>query len=187
MREPLERISDLVLVLRIQSGDEEAFAGLVAKYSPRLRFFLNKLLGEDEHRVDDALQDVWLNVYRGIQRLKDPQALSAWLYRIAHDRAAKKYRRRKLPTQPLEQSHVGDQTAGGSTNGALLPEDAEWIHRALDQLSPEHRKVLILRFLEEMTYEDVSRVTQLPIGTVRSRIHYAKGALRRIIERIRDE
>ncbi len=187
MRESLERLSDLILVLRIQSGDEEAFAGLVAKYSPRLRFFLKKLLGEDEHRVDDALQDVWLSAYRGIQRLKNPQASSAWLFRIAHDRAAKEYRRRKLPTQPLEESHAGNQTAAGSTNGALLAEDAECIHRALDQLSPDHREVLILRFLEEMTYEDVSRATRLPIGTVRSRIHYAKGALRRIIERTRDE
>jgi RNA polymerase sigma-70 factor (ECF subfamily) len=63
-------------------------------------------------------------------------------------------------------------------------EDAEYIHAALDSLAPEHREVLLLRFIEEMTYEDIARVTGLPVGTVRSRLHYAKRALRCVLERM---
>jgi RNA polymerase sigma-70 factor, ECF subfamily len=63
-------------------------------------------------------------------------------------------------------------------------DDAESVHAALDELAPEHRDVLVLRFLEDMTYEDIARVTGCPIGTVRSRIHYAKRALRCALERM---
>jgi RNA polymerase sigma-70 factor (ECF subfamily) len=65
-------------------------------------------------------------------------------------------------------------------------EDAARVHAALNDLAPEQREVLVLRFLEGMSYEDIARVVGSPLGTVRSRIHYAKRALRRAIERMSD-
>ena len=62
--------------------------------------------------------------------------------------------------------------------------DADRVHAALKELAPEHREVLVLRFLEEMSYEDVAQVVACPLGTIRSRIHYAKRALRRVLERM---
>jgi RNA polymerase sigma-70 factor, ECF subfamily len=182
MPDPADRLYERVLVLRCQSGDEAAFAELVERYSPRLRYFLRKLLG-DTHVAEDALQDVWLDVFRAVPRLADPAAFPAWLYRIARDRAYRALRSlRRVPRSLVE----GDLAEGVENDETFSAEDAARIHAALDELPPEQREVLVLRFLEEMTYEDIARVVGCPAGTVRSRIHYGKRALRRALERTND-
>ncbi|HZN35543.1 MAG TPA: sigma-70 family RNA polymerase sigma factor [Pirellulaceae bacterium] len=186
MSDQADRIYERLLVLRAQAGDAEALTELVERFSPRLRYFLRKLLGEARHRgrslqgdgAEDALQDVWLDVVRQLARLKDPQALVAWLYRIARDRAYGRLRKSRR-AEPLDETSVADSAAD---EGEFSPEDAARIHAALDQLPAEQREVLVLRFLEEMTYEQIASVVGCQLGTVRSRIHYGKQALRRILE-----
>src|SRR5437764_12711173 len=88
-----------VLVLRCQAGDEAAFADLVGRYHPRLRYYLRKML-PDPQAVEDAVQDVWLAVFRALPRLADLGAFRPWLYRMARDRVAREFRRRP-PPRPL--------------------------------------------------------------------------------------
>jgi RNA polymerase sigma-70 factor (ECF subfamily) len=130
--------------------------------------------------VEDLLQDVWLAVFRGLPKLADPQAFRAWVYRIARDRAFGLLRKVKHQAQPLGEIDVSDESADA---GEFSPEDAARIHAALDALPPEQREVLVLRFLEDMSYDEIARVTSQPLGTVRSRIHYGKRALRRALEK----
>ena len=176
MTDHAEQIYDSLLVVRAQAGDETAFGELVERYSPRLRYFLRKLLASADG-AEDALQDVWLDVFRHLPRLADPQALAAWLYRIARDRAFGRLRKSGRFEQLIDDGAVVD----AADDGEFSPEDASRIHAALDELPPEHREVLVLRFLEEMSYEEIARVAGCQLGTVRSRIHYAKRALRKAL------
>jgi RNA polymerase sigma-70 factor (ECF subfamily) len=171
-----DRLYERVLLLRCQAGDQAAFKELVGGYTPRLRYYLRKILREVD-RIEDVLQDVWLEVLRGLPRLADPGAFPAWLYRIARNRACREFRERR-PLRPLEEMDLAQETGDD-----IRLEDAEYIHAALDELASEHREVLVLRFLEGMTYESIASVTGCPVGTVRSRIHYAKRALRCALER----
>jgi RNA polymerase sigma-70 factor (ECF subfamily) len=180
MTDIAERLYERVLVLRCQAGDAAAFAELVERYHARLRYYLRKMLRE-AHAAEDVLQDVWFDVYRSLPRLADPGAFAAWLYRIARDRAFRALRRRRQLSYPLKEADMVDEGEGDNDFSA---EDAARIHAALDELAPEHREVLVLRFLEEMSYDDIARVTGCPLGTVRSRLHYAKRALRRALERM---
>jgi RNA polymerase sigma-70 factor (ECF subfamily) len=177
MSDAAEQLYEHVLVLRCQAGDPAAFEELVARYGPRLRYYLRKLLGGDG--ADDALQEVWCDAFRGLPRLLDPRALPAWLYRLARDRAFRQLRRRRVFV-PLPEGDLPDPAGDGDE---FTAEDARQVHAALDRLAPEHREVLLLRFLEDMPYEDIARVTGCPVGTVRSRLHYAKHALRQVIEK----
>jgi RNA polymerase sigma-70 factor (ECF subfamily) len=179
MIDPAELIYDRLLVLRAQAGDEAAFAELVERFSPRLRYFLRKLLGPADE-AEDALQDVWLDVLRHLPRLDDPQALVAWLYRIARDRAFGRLRKLRRIEKPLDEAGVIDPATAEEND--FSPEDAARIHAALDALPHEQREVLVLRFLEEMSYDEIARVVGCQVGTVRSRIHYGKRALRRALE-----
>src|SRR5262245_56471361 len=138
MTGPLERIYERVLVLRCQAGDEAAFAELVGRYAPRLRYYLRRLLEGDP---DDVLQEVWLDVFRGLPRLADAGAFPAWLYRVARDRALRSRRGRRPPVA-LPEGDWPDEPDEG-----LTAEDAEAIHAALAELPPEQREVLVLRFL----------------------------------------
>jgi len=180
MTDITERLYLRVLVLRCQSGDAAAFEELVERYSPQLRYYLRKLLESEADRADDLLQDVWFDVFQSVSRLADPEAFSAWLYRIARDRAFREFRKRRTPHRSIEGMELADCHEDDEEFSAV---DAVGVHAALDTLSVEHREVLVLRFLEGMAYEDIARVIGRSVGTVRSRIHYAKGALRRAIER----
>ncbi len=175
-----DQLYERVLVLRCQARDEAAFAELVERYQPRLRYYLCKMLG-DRQSAEDALQDVWLDVFRAVPRLADVGAFRAWLYRIARDRAARLLRQHRPPYRHLEEVDVID---GRAREARFAAEDVERIHAALDELAAEHREVLVLRYLEAMTYEEIARVVGCQVGTVRSRLHYARHALRGVLERM---
>src|SRR4051812_35167776 len=133
MTDQAELIYERLLVVRAQAGDEAAFAELVERYSPRLRYFLRKLLGSERHRerslqgdgAEDALQDVWLDVVRHLPRLADPQALVAWLYRIARDRAYGRLRKTRR-IEPLDESQIIAATSADEVD--FSAEDAARIH-----------------------------------------------------------
>lgn len=173
-----DRLYEKVLVLRGQLGDESAFGELVQRYHGRLQFFLAKLLGES-HRADDVLQDVWLSVWRGLSRLEDAGAFRAWLYRIARDGASRELRKRRQPPGRVEEMEVADSTV----DDQFSAEEQALVREAIDRLPAEQREVVLLRFMEGMSYDEMASVVGCQIGTIRSRLHYAKQTLRRILER----
>jgi RNA polymerase sigma-70 factor (ECF subfamily) len=177
MNDASERLSEQLLVLRCQAGDENAFEELVASYHRRLRYYLRRILPRAD-RADDVLQEVWMAVFRGLPRLADPASFPAWLYRIARDKASVQWRGRP----PERSMDLSESAAEPESNGEFRPEDAQEIHASLDRLAPEQREILVLRFLNDLTYEQIAEVLGCPIGTVRSRLHYAKSALREAIE-----
>jgi RNA polymerase sigma-70 factor (ECF subfamily) len=173
MIDDAERLDEQLLVVRCQAGDEGAFAQLVERYQPRLRYYLRKMLfGVGE--ADDVLQEVWLDVFRSIARLKYPGAFRAWLYQVARARALKVFRKRRLSFQSLEENQIVDEERETETFGA---EEIERIHAALDKLPAMQREVLVLRYIEDMSYDEIAAVVDCQVGTVRSRLHYAKSAL----------
>src|SRR5262249_2114133 len=151
MTDAADRLYERVLVLRCQARDEAAFEEIVARYTPRLRYFLRKMLGEVE-AAEDAIQEVWLDAFRGITRLIDPGAFPAWVYRLARDRAFRELRRRRSHL-PLEDFDFIDKA---SDAGEFSPEDAGRIHEALDMLPPAHREGLVLPFIQGLPYEEIA-------------------------------
>jgi RNA polymerase sigma-70 factor (ECF subfamily) len=180
MTDTTDRLYETLLVLRCQAGDEAAFAELVERYQPRLRYYLRKML-RDMHGAEDALQDVWLSVFRSVARLADVGAFRAWLYRIARDRALRELRKSRPMYRPVEGADPIDERLEADP---FTAEDVEYVHVALDELAAEHREVLVLPYVEDMTYEEIGRVAGCQVGTVRSRLHYAKRALRGVLERM---
>lgn len=178
MSDPADELYEQFLVLRCQTGEERAFEELVERYSRRLRYFLRKMLG-DLHLAEDALQAVWCDVFRNISRLRESTAFRAWVYRIARDRAYRELRRRNRAFVSLNGREIDEP----AQDEEFSFEDAEGLHAALDRLNPERREVLVLRFLEYMSYEETAGVLGVPVGTVRSRLHYAKRELKQILER----
>jgi RNA polymerase sigma-70 factor (ECF subfamily) len=178
-----EQLYERMLVTRCQTGDERAFVELVERYQPRLAYFVLKLLGSA--RVEDVMQDVWLDVLRGLPALRDAGAFPAWVFRIARDRAYRELRRAgAVPTIvaiDVDAAVVDD----AAQDDGFDEHDVALVHTCLDELSSQHREVLVLRFLQQMSYEDIAAVAGCDIGTVRSRLHYAKAALRKAMERKR--
>ena len=177
MSDEAERLYERLLVLRCQTGDDDAYRELVGRFGPRLRYFLRKLVGRVD-RADDLAQEVWIDVLRQLPRLKDAAAFTTWLYRIAHGKTMLEGRRNgRAPATIGDVEWIADKE-----EKAFSAEDAARIHAALDRLEQPHREVLVLRFLEEMSYDEISQIVDCPVGTVRSRIYYAKAALERLLQ-----
>ena len=174
MKDPAGQLYERMLILRCQAGDEAALGELIAQYSPGLRLFLKKLIGQAA-TADDLLQETWFDVYRKINALENPGAFPAWIYRIGRDKAYRVLRRRPEPIAPADE-HWAD--AIQADEEPFTREEAEQVRAALDQLPIEQREVLLLRFVEDMSYEQIAEVIARPVGTVRSRIHYAKLTMR---------
>jgi len=172
------------MVLCAQEGNREAFSRLVDLYDRRLLYFIRRMLGDSDGALD-VLQSVWLIVHRKLRKLKAPDAFRVWLYRIAHDQATTELRRKSKRPVPVDNFELM-QPADDANEDTASFDNAELVHVALQDLSVDHRRILTLRFLEDMSTEEIAEVIGLPSGTVKSRLHYAKAALRHRIKELTD-
>ncbi len=173
-----DQLIEQVLVLRCQIGDKDAFAELIERYQAPLRYFISRLL-EDKQMSEDIFQETWLTVIRSICSLKSAEAFSTWLYRIARNKVYQQIRGKKKMNELDDNIAVANDTE----EEVFSAEDAANIHRCLKKLRAEHREVLMLRFLEQMSYHEIAQVINRGLGTVKSRIYYAKLALKKEMEK----
>lgn len=184
MSSPREQAEERETVLRAQTGDREAFSQLVDAYDQRLLYFVRRVLGEHDAAFD-VLQAVWLTVHRKLRGLKSPSAFRVWVFRIAHDKAVSELRKKTRRPVPVEDVEIiSNETERSEAEEAF--DNAELVHAGLQKLSVDHRRVLTLYFLEEMTVAEIAAVVGCSDGTVKSRLHYARRALRRHIEEIQN-
>jgi len=169
-----------LLVLRCKRGQEQAFEELVGHWEKRLFYYVRRLV-RTEDEAWDVLQHTWMVVVRRIKSLKDPQRLPTWLYRIARNTAFS-----HLRAKYRERAHFDEAGSVGQIEardeGASL-EDAERVHHALDQISVAHKEALTLFLLEDLSMDQMAEVLGIPLGTVKSRLHHAKRALRAVLEK----
>jgi RNA polymerase sigma-70 factor (ECF subfamily) len=167
------------LVHRCQRGEQVAFEELFRQFQPRLRYYLRRLDAGGGH-TEDLLQDVWVKVIRGIGSLKERRAFIAWLYTIARNEV---YGRARIPDPFVGLSEEHLDLPAEAVEPTFTGEDAARLHQGLDRLRPHHREVLTLCFLEELPHQQVAQILGIRANTVRTRIYYAKQALRRQLEK----
>ena len=182
MNLPHSGLEEQILVQHAQRGEHAAFELLVERYDRRLLYYVRRLIKDDEGAFD-VLQATWLQVVRKLPSLKSSAAFRVWLYRIAHDQAVSQLRRDgRQPVLDEENTAEIADSEQQATDERFM--NAELVHRALHDISFEHRQVLTLRFLEELSVDEIAAVTGLPQGTVKSRLYYARLALRTRVEEL---
>jgi RNA polymerase sigma-70 factor (ECF subfamily) len=183
---------DARLAARVAEGDEAAFEALVTRYQHRIYAFCLRMLG-DAAEAEDVAQEVFLTFFRRAADFRGESALSTWLFCIARNQTLNriKYldRRGRGRRRPLESEQEGVE--GGLVSEAPDPEQrldgeqtARMVQEAIGTLGEEQRVVVVLRDLEDLSYEEIATVTGLPVGTVKSRIHRARATLAARLSRI---
>jgi RNA polymerase sigma-70 factor (ECF subfamily) len=171
-----ERLKEEWIAVRCQLGESEAFRELINLMEARLSYYIRRFI-KDEHTAWDILQEVWLVVFQKIKKLRNTSAIRGWLYRITHDKIANYLRDKKIEEKALNElayKDMNDQITFSET-------EASQIHQLLDKINPVHREALVLYFIEGMEYEEIADVIKCSIGTVKSRLHYAKNTLRALM------
>jgi RNA polymerase sigma-70 factor (ECF subfamily) len=178
-----EIILDELLVLKCRRGDAIAWKQLVERYQRRLFYFIRRLV-DSERDAWDVLQQTWLGALKSIHGLIEPRTLRTWLYRIARNNAVS-HLRKSLPdiAQSVDPADLRDVPDDATEETEQWPADAvPRLHEALAQLTVAHREVLTLHFLEDMPIQEIASIVNIAPGTVKSRLHYAKRALRELID-----
>lgn len=182
MAESLQRIWEQTLVLRAQTGDDRAFGELVEVFHKPLQSHVQRLLGTRE-AADDILQETWIDAYRNLPRLRKIEAFRCWLFRIARAKTAL-HLRASHKSLSLDAFPVAQIEQRADREPDFSAEDLRCLSQCLERLSLAHREVLLLRFVQNMSYEEIGDVTGCELGTVRSRLYYAKQSLRQEMERL---
>ena len=165
------------IVIRCKSGQRQAFEQLFELYQPRLKYYVRRLDSSGE--TDDILQDIWIKVFRKIRILKKNNSFPTWLYRIARNEVFGRLRNNEKFIELPEEKNLPQYS---DENHEFSAEDAKRLHNALNKIQPYHREVLTLSFIEQMPYQQIAEIVGCSIGTVRSRIFYAKQSLRKEME-----
>lgn len=158
-----------------RSGDQRAFAALVEHYDPRLRALAYHLLA-DPHETDDALQDTYVKVYKGLQGFAGDAALGTWLTRITYTTCMDLLRRRSrvVPLPDLEPEHSLPQAPDPTDDLS----SRSTVRDALCRLPPEQRAVVVLVGVQGLDYRQAGEILGVPSGTVASRLSSARKTLR---------
>ena len=178
------KMLDEDLVQLLQQGQREAFTTLVSKWQDRIFTFCYRQLGE-QALAEEATQDVFVKVYTSIHNFRKESKFSTWLYRIATNHCInlnnRHHRRHRDHHQSFDEMH--NQPAEEHTPLQQLErKDFEHqLQKALHQLPEEHRVLLILRDIQDCSYEEIAEITQLNVGTIKSRIHRGRHNLRQIL------
>lgn len=182
---------DQILVARFKGGDQAAFDEMVSLYWDRIFSRAYKLLNNRED-AEEVTQDTFIRAQKGLANFRGDAAFSTWLYQIATNLSRNKYwywwRRKRSASMSLDQS-LGDETdstlvdvlpAEGETPGeaTLTQEFVDEVANGMKRISQKHREILVLRNVQNLSYEEIAEDLNISVGTVKSRIARARESLR---------
>jgi RNA polymerase sigma-70 factor (ECF subfamily) len=181
---PMTSIKDSDLIERFKKGDPSAFEAIVRKYQDRI-YNLCRYMLQNPEDAQDAAQDVFLKAYRALKDFRPGSSLYTWIYRISVTTCLdyrKKSRREGSRSEPLNEALPSDEPFPESLYASK--EITEALQLALQKLPEKLRAAIVLREIEELSYEEIAEVLRISAGTVKSRISRAREELRHILKKI---
>lgn len=181
----LPDLPDEELIALSKAGQEAAFGEFVRRHMAAVHRWMARAVGEED--ADDMTQEVFLRAYRGLARFRAQAPPRAWLAAIAHNAIKNRYRsrsrfRRIFVSDPEPEAWADTAAAGADPEAdARAGESRETVARALQRLPAVFRLPVVLRDLEEWSYDEIAVSLDLPVGTVKSRIARGRGQLRTIL------
>ena len=162
---------------RIAEGDRSAFEALFRAYERRLYRYAARVLADDD-AANDVVADVMIEVWRSAKRYEGRSQPSTWIFGIAHHKAHDALRRKHREVARLRLAQAPQQDDRDPLERVIAESARAEIDAALDRISPDHRAVLHLTFILGYSQADIAAIVGCPIGTVKTRVHHAKRALR---------
>ncbi len=159
--------TDEEIASRVQSGDKEAFGEVIDRYEKTLCAFIFKMLGDRENCAD-ALQETFLKAYKNINSFDSKRKFSSWIYRIAHNEAVTHYRKNRQQVVLDDNIEVAndDNNAEVIQKKLDLEEQKKLLDKALLSIPLKYREVILFRFYEDKSYEEISEIMHVPVNTI---------------------
>src|SRR6266498_922043 len=168
-------------VQQARVGSPEAWEILFKRYQLPLYVYAFELVHHEQTCLD-VVQETFINAARHLGSLREDEKFGSWLFGIAHQKCIQHWRKHNREKILLDECGSPHEYAGGPDEMLIRQEQEADFMKLLHQLPLPHRSVLLLHFIEEFPLEEIAFVTAAPLGTVKSRLHYAKRALRKLLE-----
>ena len=173
-------------VEQAKAGEPEAWSVLFRRYQLPLYVYVFEL-ARDEQTSLDIVQETFIAAVRHIGSLRDEAKFGGWLFGIAHQKCAQLWRKQHRAAAWREEIAESTTDLEDSPDELLIRREEEGgFMRLINELPPPQRAVLLLHFVEDFSLEQIAEITATPLGTVKSRLHYAKSALRKLLEENRE-
>lgn len=169
-------------LVALSLNNSDFFGCLVERYESPLRRYCRRLVGRRDDE-DDLLQDILLKCYLNLNDFDQNLKFSSWIYRIAHNRLVdylRSSRHLEFYGEEAEKFLVNLNSGDDSTKLAQTREAGELVEKTLEQLDPKSREILVLRYLEDKSYDEISDILKIAPGTVAARINRAKAKFKKI-------
>jgi RNA polymerase sigma-70 factor, ECF subfamily len=167
------------LIMKAQTGDNQAFRQLVETYAELTGRLAETLLAYDRRAAEDALQEAWLDAWRGLARFQPDKPFRPWICKLVANRCRMVLRRRHFQTVSLDDLDLYTYSAAEDAAAPVLrAETRAEIKALLGELSPEHRLIMELRYFVGLEVNEIAWLTGQPAGTVKSRLHRTLEKLR---------
>lgn len=190
----VELFREKLLLRRLRRGDERAFVELVRAHQDRVFDLVFRMIGDREEALDLS-QEIFVSLHGSVARFRGDSRLSTWIFRVARNHCLNrlKYLERRKRGRSTEISCVPEgelernQPSARPDEQFAAGEARALVQRAIAQLDEEHRLLVVLRDVEELSYHEIAAITEQPVGTVKSRLHRARAALAEIVARLEKE
>ena len=173
------------LVQGARAGEPDAWDRLFQRYQRPLYTFVYELVRQEQPSLD-LVQDTFISAVRHLGSLRDADRFGSWLFGIAHQKCLQRWRQAGRAGRVVDDEQPVPEDAVSAENDPaawlIQREQEEAFMSALNQLPPPHRAVLLLHFIEDFPLEEIAAITGAPLGTVKSRLHYAKKQLRQRLD-----
>ena len=178
-------LTDEQVAALVQDGDKESFGILMERYQEKLSRYGRKFLSSREN-IEDIVQDVFMNTYRNIKSFDPSLKFSSWIYRIAHNAFVNSLKKnQKSPMTFFDFDTLLSHPVYENPEERVREQEEikREIEGTLEKLSPKYKEILILHYLEELSYKEISDILEIPVGTVGVRVKRGKDAMRAILEK----
>jgi len=180
MNEQTEKeITDEEIVSLVQKGDKEKFGVIVDRYEKKLFRYATKFIS-DTYKIEDLVQDIFIKVYENIMGFDTTRRFSPWIYRIAHNVFINDIKKKKnILFNTFDFDELLPHREYGNTiqEEIIGNETKELLENGLKNLSEKYKEVLILHYIEDLSYKEIAEILKVPIGTVGIRLKRAKNRL----------
>ncbi len=179
--------TDTELMQQIVAGDQAAFGELYCRYKDRMYYYFYRMLGNSDEQANDFLQELFMKLIEKPESYNPKFVFTTWFYSVANNMCKNEYRRREV-RQEYRVAESREIQVDYPDDTTIEPEQLiEKIFDTLDQLGEEHRSAFLLRYREGFSVRDVAEILELPEGTVKSRLHYARKTLAEKLNYLKDE
>lgn len=181
-----------IKIIKKTLDNQDNFSLIIQRYQEKLRWYIRRITNIRDEEIDDLLQDIFISVYQNLNSYNENLSFSSWIYRIAHNKTINYWKKHKKSIEAISiDENLSFIESVFNTNDLIISlekeEDKKYLNNALNNLDLKYKEVLILKFLENRDYKEISDILEKPMGSIATLINRGKKQLKNEFDKLTEK